>query len=173
MVNQGRNSKIAEANNSLAKLHNIDDLMNSNLIAPGKPEAALLSAGSGTNLRNANALKSLGEMTGKDMKGDAEKLAAMKFFTNPSLTPVDTTGKAAGRMGLGGLAGAGLGHMTGIPGAEIIGATAGASTASPAAMKSIINAGQKVWQTIGAGVKSIVKGAIQEPNRQPNKRRSF
>jgi len=136
--------KIAEANNSLSELHNIDDSMNSNLISAGKPEAALISAGSGSNPRNVQSLERLGEMTGTDMKGQAEKLAAMRTFNEPGWTPVDSTGKSAARIGLGGGAGALIGHMTGIPGAEMTGAAIGTGATSPAALKAAINLGRKI-----------------------------
>ena len=86
------------ANVKLSKLHSAEKNMNKNLITPDKPEAALLAAGAKTNPRNARNLKRIGEITGYDALGEAEKLDAMRWFANPDLMPVDTTGKSAARM---------------------------------------------------------------------------
>jgi len=136
--------EVASANNALSQLHDIEDMMNSNLIAEGKPHAGLLAAGSGTNPRNANYLKDLGALTGKDMLGEAEKLAAMRSFGSPDLLPVDPTGKSYTRLALGGALGALFG---GTP----ISMAAGAALTSPATMKVMINAGL-VAQKLGGGL---------------------
>jgi len=125
---------IAAANKKLAELHDIEDILNVNLIREGKPEAGLLAAGSGGNLRNAKNLTDLGKLTGTDMLGEAENLAAMRTFGSPKLIAADVTGKSAARMGLA----AALGYVVGnVPGAAV--ATA---LTSPAALKAAIDAGQ-------------------------------
>lgn len=126
--------EVAALNNRLADLHRIDDMMNANLISAGKPEAGLLSAGSGGNLRNAKALSQLGDFTGTDMLGDAQNLAAMRTFGSPKLMAADTTGKAVGRMGLAG----GLGFLAGGP----AGAVGAAGITSPAALRTAIDTGR-------------------------------
>lgn len=93
--------EIANANNSLARLHSLEDTMNKNMLAEGKPFSALVAAGSGANKRNAKQLKELGEITGTDMLGDAEKLSAANTFANPPILPMDTTGKSFTRLALG------------------------------------------------------------------------
>jgi hypothetical protein len=135
--------KVAAANNKLAELHNIYDDMNMNLIREGKPESALMAAGSGGNSRNALNLQKLGDFTETDMLSDAQKLAAMRTFGSPKLMAMDTTGKAVGRMGLAG----GIGLLTGGPGAAV----GAAAITSPAAVKVAIESGL------------ITKKALQNP----------
>ncbi len=126
--------EVADANNKLFQLRNIEKNINKNIIAAGKPEAALMAAGTGGNAANVKNLQKLGEITGTDMLGEAEKLAAMKTFGSPGLLPADTTGKAVGRMGLGG----GAGFLAGgVPGAVV-----GSALTSPAALKASIDAGR-------------------------------
>ena len=142
--------RIAKANNSLSELHDIEDSMNKNLISEGKPEAALLAAGSGGNQRNANILKRLSDLTGTNMNEDAEKLSAMRTFGKPAWTPVDTTGKSNARIGLGrvagGAIGGGIGYAIGGEHGAAIGAGAGAlaggAATSPAVIKGLIKAGE-------------------------------
>lgn len=139
MVNEAA-PEIAAANNKLANLHDIEDVMNMNLIREGKPEAALMAAGSGGNLRNAKNLKMLGEATGTDMLGGAEKLAAMRTFGSPKLMVSDATGKSGARIGVG----AGLGYLVGhAPGAVI-----GTAATSPMALRSAIDLGLLTGETL-------------------------
>lgn len=133
IVNEAEPS-VLQANSKLAELHDIEDTMNSNLVREGKPEAGLLAAGSGGNPRSAKSLQRLGEATGSDMLSDAEKLAAMRTFGSPKLMAVDTTGKAAGRMGLA----AGLGYLAG----HAPGAVAATALTSPAALRTAIDTGR-------------------------------
>ncbi len=132
---------VKNANSKLAELHDIEDLINSNLIAEGKPEAALLAAGSGNNQRSAGMLKKLGELTNTDMLSQAEKLAAMRTFGKPALLPIDTTGKSMTRLGVGGGVGAAAGLLTGVPGAAFVGGAIGSAATSPMALKKMIDAG--------------------------------
>lgn len=125
--------QIASANNKLSELHNIIDDMNKNVLNVGKPEAALLAAGSGGNVRNADSLAALGKATGSDMIGYAQKLSAMRTFNNPQILPTDTTGKAVARM----MTGAGAGTLIGGP----IGSLIGAAATSPMALKKAIDTG--------------------------------
>ncbi len=131
--------EIAHANNQLAELHDIEDSMNKNILKPNAPEASILAAGNEGNLRNAEGLKRLSQMTGSDMNADAAKLGAMRTFGNPSLLPIDTTGKASTRVGLGTAMGGLIGHETGVgigPGAFV-----GAAMTSPKTLKTVIDAG--------------------------------
>lgn len=124
---------VADANGTLSRLHDIEDTMNGNLISPEKPESALLAAGSGGNPRNAKSLEDLGKITGTDMLGDAQKLAAMRTFGSPKLMASDHTGKAVGRMILGAGAGeAAGGHK---------GALVGAMLTNPMALRTAIDSG--------------------------------
>ncbi len=136
---------VKNANSKLADLHDIEDLINPNLIAEGKPEAALLAAGSGNNQRSAGMLKKLGELTNTDMLTQAEKLAAMRTFGKPALLPIDTTGKSMTRLGVGGGVGAAAGLLTGIPGAAFVGGAAGSAATSPMALKKMIDLG--LWSS--------------------------
>lgn len=126
--------EVAGANEKLAKLHDIQDNMNMNLITEGKPEAGLISAGSGTNPRNLSQLKELGEATESDMASGAEKLAAMRHFGSPSLSAADTTGKAAVRHGMAGLLGYEAGHIPGAIAATVL--------TSPTSLKAAIDTGR-------------------------------
>jgi len=137
--------EISEANAALSKLHEIQDVANKSMLAEGKTASSLYAAGSGANPANAKVLKQLGEATGTDMLGDAEKIATARTFGKPSLLPVDATGKSLTRMGAAGAAGYLVGH---IPGALIA-----EGLASPAAVKAGINAGTALGRTAAATMK--------------------
>jgi len=145
---------VANANEKLARLHEIQDSMNSNILKTGKPESALMAAGTGGNPRNARALEQLGEITGTPMLEQSQNLAAMRTFTNPPFLPVDTTGKSVARMGLGtGIGGA----IGGIPGSIV-----GGGLASPMSLKAIIDTSNKVAPV----VKGISKALPEAPTRE-------
>lgn len=131
--------EVANANNQLAELHDIEDSMNKNILEKNAPEASILAAGNEGNQRNAEGLRRLSDMTGTDMNADAQKLSAMRTFGNPSLLPIDTTGKATTRIGLGAAAGGLIGHEVGAGAGT--GAFIGAALTSPKALKSAIDAG--------------------------------
>jgi hypothetical protein len=131
--------EIANANNQLAELHDIEDSMNRNILKANAPEASILAAGNEGNLRNAEGLKRLSAMTGSDMNADASKLAAMRTFGSPGLLPQGTTGKTLTHAGLGVGLGGLLGHEAGIGWGA--GAVVGTALTSPQALKSVINAG--------------------------------
>lgn len=133
-------------NNQLSQLHKIEEDINKNLIKAGKPEAALLAAGGAKTGRNRVFLKKLGDIVGKDFLGEAESLASARAFTNPSLLPIDQTGKSATRLGVGAL----LGSLAG-GGFNPITAGVGAAATSPFVLKQGVNLG------IGAG--NAVQGA--------------
>lgn len=151
---------VAKANEQLSKLHEIEDSMNSNILKTGKPESALMAAGSGGNPRNARALEQLGDITGSPMLEQAQNLAAMRTFANPSILPVDTTGKSATRVGIA----SGLGMLLGGPAGAV---TAGALT-SPMTLKSVIDVGKTAAPAIKAITPSaptremLYKGLIQK-----------
>lgn len=151
--------QIAEANNQLSKLHEVEKNINKNLIAPGKNQSALMGAGASADNRNAKNLKDLGKLTGTDMVGEAKKLAAQRQFTSPGLMPVDSTGKSATRVGVG----AGLGYLIG----HAPGAVVGSAMTSPAALKAGINTGASIGKIpfpalYGAGL----LGARSSQNKQ-------
>lgn len=137
--------EVAKANQQLSRLHAIEDVMNKNLIRAGKPEAALVGAGSG-NARNANILKNIDKITGGKALEQAENLAAAKTFGNISLNPMDYTGKAVARMATGG----GLGYITG--GEQ--GAIVGTALTSPAALRLALDTARvsgRLTRAIGSG----------------------
>lgn len=144
----------AEANSQLEALHNIDDDLNDNLIKPGKSDSALMAAGSGANQRNAELLDDLGKITGTDMRRQAENLAAARTFNKPSWDPREMNGKSVFRAGMGALAGGVAAHESGQPWEA--GAIAGATLASPAALKLAIKTGRPI---VGA-VKSVGPAAL-------------
>jgi hypothetical protein len=126
--------EIAAANKEMARLHQLESLMNKNLIAPGKPEGALMAAGATRN-RGRKVLEDLGEITGSDMATKAKDLATQREFTKPGLLPSGPqTGYALLRPAVGGL----LGSAVGGPVATAI----GAAFMSPLALKTAINAGK-------------------------------
>jgi hypothetical protein len=138
--------EVASANNQLAELRGISNVMNKNILAEGKTAASLYAAGSGGNAANAKVLKRLGAATGEDMLGEAEKLAAARTFGKPSLLPVDTTGKSLTRMGVAGVGGY---LMGGVPGAVVM-----EGLASPAALKAGILSGRAAGRA-GSGLLSV------------------
>ena len=116
--------EIAKANNSLSRLHSLEDSMNKNIIKEGGSYNALKTAGSGANKRNRKHLKELSEITGKNFVEDAENIAAFDTFAKPSLLPMDTTGKSVARTGA----------------AYILGGLPAAVMTSPMTLKIAINA---------------------------------
>lgn len=150
---------IQGADKDLSTLHNIEKRMNKNLIAEGKPESALLAAGSG-NQRNRNILQSLGRLTGTDMAGEADKLAAVRRFAKPDLLPVDSTGKSFTRMATGGAMGSLMGPAGGV---------VGLAATSPAALKTGINAGVKGFraaEAIAPAAKALYMGGAEGARNQ-------
>lgn len=130
---------LKEPYGKLSQLRDLQKNMNKNLIAPKKAEAGLLAAGSGSNPRNVENLEKLGELTGTNMTGEADKLAAMREFADPRFLANATTGKALLHHGAGGLVGGLAGREEGI--GFWPGAIAGAALSSPAAVKAAINSG--------------------------------
>jgi len=123
--------EIAKANNKLAMLHGAEENLNRNLIKPGAPEGALMTAGAKPTSRQAQQLKKLGEAAGTQFQTKAEQLATAREFASPELLPRDVTGKSATRVGVA----AGLGLLKGGP----LGAAIGAAATSPALLKFGIN----------------------------------
>lgn len=132
---------IASANNKLSQLHDSEDVINPNLVTPDKPHSALLAAGSGGNAQNAQHLQDLGNLTGTDMLGGAQKLSALNTFGKPELLPIDKTGKAVGRMVMGPLLGGAAGYAHGGEHEGMIGLGLGSALTSPAALKVAIDSG--------------------------------
>lgn len=122
--------EVAAGNNGLAALHDLEDSINKNLIQSGKPEAALIAAGTGGNQKSVHDLKQVEKLTGYPALGMAQNVAAARTFANPSFIPVDTTGKSVARMATA----AGLGAAAGPVGLAVAG-----GTMSPLATKMIIN----------------------------------
>lgn len=119
--------EIAEANNKLSLLHNAEEGLNKNLLKPGGPDNALMTAGSQPFSRQRKQLQKYEDITGLPMVQKAEDLATARAFAEPQLLPQDVTGKSATRVGAGLLAG---GVIGGTPGAII-----GGIATSPLALK--------------------------------------
>lgn len=137
---------IAEANDKLAALHEIEDNMNKSLIQDGKGTNAMVKAGEYSpghpdgNPDSAKALRDLGKITGEDYIGQTQNLAAMKSFSGSSLYR-----KGAG-VALGAAGGAGVAEIAGgdpYKGA-FVGGTLGGALTSPAAIKFGIDASKYV-----------------------------
>lgn len=122
--------EVASVNNKFQLLFDSQSKMNRNMLKQGASEASIISAGNGTNSRNAKSLARLGALVDQDMVGEAKLLAAQKQFANAPWLPADFTGKAVARLGAGAAAG---GLVGGIPGAAI-----GSALTSPAALKQLI-----------------------------------
>jgi hypothetical protein len=142
--------EIKQANSQLSKLHNIEREMNKNLIKAGKPEAALLAAGSGSNKRSEGLLAAIDRITKGNALEQAQNLAAGRTFSNVPLLPVDTTGKAAARMLAAGAAGTAIGS-------PLLGA-AGAALTSPASLKGAIHTQRFLERLADATSKKIPEG---------------
>lgn len=152
MARQSLNSvapEIKAANEKLAELHEIEDNINKNLIAPGKPGASLYAAGSGSNERSAKLLNDLKDITGYDLQRQAENLSAARSFENPDWLPVDKTGKSLARMAVGGGAGHGLLGPLGVP--------LGMMATNPATLKYSILAGRAAAKPLGLLNKGLLK----------------
>lgn len=157
-----------QPNLELSQVHNLEKNINKNLITPEKPDVALFSAGSGQNPRNVKNLNKIGQITGMDALGEAEKLSAAKQFSNPSFLPTDTTGKSTTRT----LLATGLGAIFG----GKIGAVLAPVLTSPAALKTAIDSGQfskSLFVKLSGGMKEVtpesfkkVMSAIKTPEGQ-------
>ena len=137
------------ANEQLSKLHRIEENINKNLIAAGKPESALIAAGGAQGGRNKGNLGVLGRTIGQPVIPEVEKLAAAATFANPQLMPMSAGGTTSTSRTL-------TGALTGGVLAGPIGGAIGAALTSPAALKQAINAGVISKDVI----KNIMGGAI-------------
>lgn len=149
--------EIKDANNQLSKLHFIEDNMNKNMIRAGKPESALIAAGTGGNSRNTKMLQSLDAITGGSAQRQAENIAAARTFGNTPFMPADFTGKAAARIITGGGTGLILG---GAPGAMI-----GTALTSPMTTKLALDSA-RLLKTITNPMLSAAGTALRSPGVQ-------
>ncbi len=140
----------SEALRKLSLLHKAEDTAGKGLLKEGAPAAQFATAGR-SNTRQRKALGQLEAITGSPITQKAEDVAAMQSFGNPSVLPVDQTGKSLTRMGVG--TGAGL-LLGGTPGAVV-----GTIATSPMALKYGIKAG-KVIGNIGEKAFSIPVDAL-------------
>jgi hypothetical protein len=145
---------ISEADSQLSKLHAIERRLNKNLLAAGKPDAALIAAGSGANARNAANLRELERISGVPVTQRAKDLATAKTFSNPSLTPTDFTGKAAARV----LAAGGIGTAVAGP----VGGAIAAGLTSPMAVKLGVN-GARIAERMASRVPSFARMTRENP----------
>lgn len=153
----------ANAYKKLEELHKIDDLINKNLVTPGKPEASLIAAGSSGSSRQRAQLEALGKLSSKDFVKDAEALATMRYFQEPSLVPIDQTGKSATRLMTAAGTGFVLGNLLGLE--PKTAATVAASLTSPLALKTAIDTGripiEGVRNIIGKQIGTLTPGDYQ------------
>jgi hypothetical protein len=145
---------ISEADSQLSKLHAIERRLNKNLLAAGKPDAALIAAGSGANARNAANLRELERISGVPVTQRAKDLATAKTFSNPSLTPTALTGKAAARV----LAAGGIGTAVAGP----VGGAIAAGLTSPMAVKLGVN-GARIAERMASRVPSFARMTRENP----------
>lgn len=141
---------VGAANQQLSELHDIEGVLNKNILKQGGSSAALSAAGSGANPEQQKLLQRLGQATNSNPVEEAQKFSAARQFGNPSILPTDTTGKSVSRQNLattlGGAAGAGIGGVLGGPTGAVAGSAVGGGlgrlAASPMAIKAMIKAGQ-------------------------------
>lgn len=150
--------ELKEANNKLFQLHKLEEMINKNLIAPGKSETALLVAGGAPTGQNKIQLKQLGNLIGKDVLGEAEKLSAANAFIDPGLLPKSAGGTTSTSRTI--TAGA-LGTVLGGP----MGGIATAALTSPAALKKAIQTGiiskKALEGVLGFGI-DMTEGAMEK-----------
>lgn len=132
--------EIREANNTLALLHRLDENINKNLITPGKPEATIMAAGGGTNIRAAKQLQQVGALTGTNPLAEAENIAAAQAFNKTPIMSLDTTGKGAERLLRGSFVFEVIAQKAGLPAGY--GFALGSMFTSPLAVKMAIKAGK-------------------------------
>lgn len=137
---------VKKANSQLAKLHDIEENLNSSLITSGKSEGSLMAVGAGGGGRNKAALQDLGQLTGQDPVAMAEQLAAARTFGNPGLLPNDTTGKSLLRFGLGSGAGAAGAETLGLDPKK--GAMVGGMLSSPMALRGLLDTSRYIAPAI-------------------------
>lgn len=169
--------EIKNANRQLQQLHEIEDHMGNNLLDPNaKSHGDIYAVGAGVQNNNSQALKQLGDMTGKDYLQGATDLSAARTFGNAPLFPAIKTGRALIGPVMGGAIGGGAGAMVGgAPGAYVgakIGGSIGAVLSSPAALKAAINTGRFSGEMIAAASQKLgisadqVLGALKTPQGQ-------
>lgn len=124
--------EVKEIDKKLAQLRKIEEKLNKNFLAEGKPNASVLSAGSDQNKFQKALAARLDEIAGTNIVRDAENLASAKTFGDPSLLPVDATGKSFTRL----FTAMGGGLLLGGP----KGLIAGGAMSSPAAIKAAAKA---------------------------------
>lgn len=149
---------VAAANDAFAALHDIDDVMNPNLLKPGKSAAGITRAGSNPNSPEAKSLKDLGDWLGHDVLQDAKDMSTHKTFATLPASPFDTTGKALYRVGAGSLVGGGISALNGDSGGGILkGAAVGGLLSSPMALKAAIDSGMFAKRLAVLGMDGIEK----------------
>lgn len=87
--------EVAGADAKLEQLHILDENMQKALHMEGQPTGALVAAGSGKNIVARNQLEDLGNLTGNDFLGEAQRLAAVQHFGRPQVMPNYHTGEIA------------------------------------------------------------------------------
>ncbi len=153
---QQRHPELADNLSKLADLHDIQSDAG-NLLKEGKPDAQVLAAARGDNLRNQNILSKLSSATGNDFLTPAQDISATKSIGSPALGPIDTTGKALYRMASTGEA---AHELTGAPGA-----VSGLIMTSPTVLKSGYNAASALANPQTA---SQINMAIQRIPHRPD-----
>jgi hypothetical protein len=151
---------IKEANNQLHQLHVLQDNLNKNILAVGKPSASLLAAGSKENIRARNQLELIGKITGTKPVEMVEKISAMKSFADTKILPQGAqTGYSLGRIATG--AGIGGAIALAADGNPSTGAAIGAAMTGPTALKTLINSGSVSKKAIERALIQLNKPAVQ------------
>jgi hypothetical protein len=156
---------IAKANNTLAELHSIESNLNRNVLNQGGSSAALKSIGSGTNKQQEKLLRRIGDITETNPVGAASDFSSASDFTSPGLIPIDSTGKAAARMAMGGL----LGHHYG----GEIGTVLGTAASSPALWKAGIQAKGLLGDYAIKPSKEVIELYLRSPEGQKQLRKGL
>lgn len=128
---------VSNAEATLARLHDVEDNMNANLLKPDSQIHALNRAGMNPGGTDARVLQNLKQITGYDFNQDAKDFATARTFSKPEFLPKDSTGKSLARMAIG----AGGGYLASqvLPIDPKYAALIGAGLASPGALKAGLN----------------------------------
>lgn len=108
------NPAISEANNNLARLHEVKNVLNKNLIKEGAPSGALTSAGVGRNPRALKNLQRLGDIVGEDFVTPTQDFGVASQMSKAGLLGDFNTGIGLAPAMLGTSIGGPAGFLTAI-----------------------------------------------------------
>ncbi|HEY8272171.1 MAG TPA: hypothetical protein VIG33_14875 [Pseudobdellovibrionaceae bacterium] len=150
--------EISAANAELGKVRRMEGNINKNLIAPDKPYAGLISAGTGENQINRRNLQRIGDAVGADFVPEAENLAAAHHFNDAGFLPKVQNGASMAPLiaGTGGIGELVRGDVrTGLSSLAL------GAMGSPIAIKSAIDTARVAKQVAPIGVGNAMQSIPQ------------